>query len=582
MRRGRNKRVITDPRQRMMLPAVLGAAGTVVATAAGGPLAGALVASVGAAATTWSVRRETALLRAESLDIDSAIVGRALHATRPATDEERRIIQNAGHSVRESVQRMLQLLRASLRAQSAIVLWSRSNDAKVRIREAETCSDYLRGRTFGVHEGILGMLRFGSDIAVVNNASAQPALFPWYTEGCGPGAAIAVPLLRDGIPLGFLIVDRAQGDPAFDDVDTIAVRAAAEQIALSIHMEFLVLEAATAHRDIAVLDAAASRLNRALTISDVFTEARGILGEFVDFEFLALTENDAENGVQRVLYAEGVGAEGLTGHTFSAGEDIASLAARCDECLPYNGRLARPDVAVFGERTIPGARSLLVFPLSMAQGVIGSLCIASGGNDGFSGAPRNLLGILVHHMAAALSNALAYSRMVQMATTDGMTGLTNHRTFKERGAEALARANRSGRPLSLIITDIDHFKAVNDTHGHAVGDAVIKGVSGLLQSSARDVDIVARYGGEEFAILLEDCDGEAAAQIAERIRVAIKETSFDGAEGPFGITLSLGVCEYETGTLSELVEESDKALYEAKRGGRDQVVRAARTQIAAA
>ena len=561
---------------------ILGGAGTVVATAAGGPLAGLAVAGLGAAAAAWSVRRETALLRAESLDIDSAIVGRALHATRPATDEERRIIQNAGHSVRESVQRMLQLLRASLRAQSAIVLWSRSNDAKVRIREAETCSDHLRGRTFGVHEGILGMLRFGSDIAVVNNASAQPALFPWYADGCGPGAAIAVPLLRDGIRLGFLIVDRAQGEPAFDDVDTIAVRAAADQISLSIHMEFLVLEAATAHRDIAVLDAAASRLNRALTISDVFAETRGILGEFVEFDFLALTENDVETGEQRVLDAEGFGAEELSGHTFAAGEDLASLAARCNECLPYNGRLARPDVPVFGDRSIPGARSLLVFPLSMAQGVIGSLCIASGDSDGFSGAPRNLLGILVHHVAAALSNALAYSRMVQMATTDGMTGLTNHRTFKERGAEALARAKRSGRPLSLIITDIDHFKLVNDTHGHAVGDVVIKGVADLLHTSARDVDIVARYGGEEFAILLEDCESEAAAQIAERIRVAIKETTFDGSDGGFGVTLSLGVCEYESGTLNELVEEADKALYEAKGGGRDQVVRASTSQIAAA
>jgi diguanylate cyclase (GGDEF)-like protein len=93
---------------------------------------------------------------------------------------------------------------------------------------------------------------------------------------------------------------------------------------------------------------------------------------------------------------------------------------------------------------------------------------------------------------------------------------------------------------------------------------------------------VARYGGEEFAILLEDCESEAAAQIAERIRVAIKETTFDGSDGGFGVTLSLGVCEYESGTLNELIEEADKALYEAKGGGRDQVVRASTPQIAAA
>lgn len=567
---------------RMWAPVAATGAGTLIAATAFGPATGAAFAAAGTIAAAWSIRRESAALRTQSLDIDSAIVGRALHATRPATEEERRIIQNAGHSVREAVHRMLQLLRASLRAQSAIVLWSRSNDGTVRIREAETCSDHLRGRTFTVHEGILGMLRFGSDIAVVNNASSQPDLFPWYTEGLAPGAAIAVPLLRDGIPLGFLIVDRAQGEPSFDDVDTIAVRAAAEQIALSIHMEFLVLEAATAHRDIAVLDAAASRLNRALTIADVFAEAREILGEFVEFDFLALTENNVETHEQRVVHAEGPGAEDLTGHVFSAGEDLASLAVRCNECLPYNGRLSREGTPVFGDRTVPGARSLMVFPLSMARGVIGSLCIAARDGDGFQGAPRNLLGILVHHVAAALSNALAYSRMVQMATTDGMTGLTNHRTFKERGSEALARAKRSGRPLSLIITDIDHFKGVNDTHGHAVGDAVIKGVAGVLVASARDVDIVARYGGEEFAILLEECDGDSAAHIAERIREAIKEMSYDGADGPFGVTLSLGVCEYTSGSLTELVDRADKALYEAKRGGRDRVVVAGHRVYAAA
>lgn len=582
MRRHRSKRTKRNANLRMWAPVAATGLGTLVATSVFGPVAGVGVVGAGAALSAWSIGRETARLRTQSLDIDSAIVGRALHATRPATDAERRIIQNAGHSVREAVQRMLQLLRASLRAQSAIVLWSRSNDGTVRIREAETCSDHLRGRTFTVHEGLLGMLRFGSDIAVVNDASAQPELFPWYGDGMAPGAAIAVPLLRDGIPLGFLVVDRAQGEPAFDDVDAIAVRAAAEQIALSIHMEFLVLEAATAYRDIAVLDAAASRLNRALTIADVFAEARGILAEFVDFDFLALTEVDIESGEQRVVHAEGPGADELTGHTFAGGDDLASLAVRCNECLPYNGRLSQEGVPVFGDRAVPGARSLMVFPLSMAQGVIGSLCIAASDGDGFSGAPRNLLGILVHHAAAALSNALAYSRMVQMATTDGMTGLTNHRTFKERGAEALARAKRSGRPLSLIITDIDHFKGVNDTHGHAVGDAVIRGVANLLASSARDVDIVARYGGEEFAILLEECDGESAALIAERVREAIKEISFDGAEGPFGVTLSLGVCENGAGSLSELIDEADKALYRAKRGGRDQVVLAGHLVSAAA
>ena len=218
----------------------------------------------------------------------------------------------------------------------------------------------------------------------------------------------------------------------------------------------------------------------------------------------------------------------------------------------------------------------------MPQGVIGTIAMASSVAGGFADTPRNLLGILVHHVAAAFSNALAYSRMVRMATTDGMTGLTNHRTFKERASEALARANRSGRPLSVILTDIDHFKKVNDTHGHAVGDEVIKAVANVLASSARDIDIVARYGGEEFAIVLEECDDESAVTIAERIREKVKELLFDGADGEFSVTLSLGVARYEGQSLADLVDEADQALYAAKRGGRDQVVRSRDNASAAA
>lgn len=565
--------MILRPRRGNRAATIAPPALAVAATALAGlidPLFGLGVGAASAAAAgAWALRaqRDT---EARTLDIDSAIVGRAMFASRPANQEERRIIQHASDSVRDSVRRTLQLLRAGLRAQSAVVLWSRSSDHTVRVREAETCSEFLRGGTFDAHAGILA--RVGRDAAVVNHAG-DSGLFPWYDAGHEPASAVAVPLVRDGIPFGCLVVDRAAGDPGFDDVDVIAVQSAAEQIGIAIHMEFLVLEAANAARHIAVLDDAASKLNRALTVEDVCEEARRILGQSVPFDFFAVTECDLLTGEHHVVHADGVGSDGLVGTRFAAGNDTVSRAVRYKECLPYNGLAEPAGTPVFGTRELPQARSLLVLPLTMPQGVIGTLTVASRDGAGFTGTPRNLLDILVHHVAAALSNALAYSRMVRMATTDGMTGLTNHRTFKERGDEALARANRSGRPLCVILTDIDHFKSVNDTHGHAVGDEVIKGVASVLATSARDVDIVARYGGEEFAIVLEECDVGAATLIAERIRERVKELSFDGSNGTFGVTLSLGVAEHSGTPLSALIDEADQALYAAKRGGRDQVVR---------
>lgn len=580
MRRPRAGRRTWDPRVRLATvpaAAVGASAGSVLVFGWSGLVIATLV---GVFLCRW-VLTTARSLRAESLDIDSAIVGRTLHASRQASDEERRIIQNASHSVRSSVQRTLELLRAALRAQSAVVLWTRSSDQTVRVREAETCSDHLRGGVFDARAGILAELR--RDATLFDEIDGIDGRFPWYEPGHEPGSAIAVALVRDGVPLGYLVVDRARGDIAFDDVDLIAVRSAAEQVSLAIHMEFLVLEAAAASRDIAALDTAASQLNHALTVDEVCGVARDILEQFTEFDFFAVTEASLENSDQRVVFADGVGSESVRDAEFETGDDLASRAVRYGESLPYDGRIAEPGTTpVLGANAIPHARSVLVFPLTMPQGTIGTLTIASAHADAFSDVPRNLFGILVNHVAAALSNAMAYSRMVRMATTDGMTGLTNHRTFKERGAEALARANRSRRPLSLILTDIDHFKQVNDTHGHAVGDEVIKGVADVLASSARDVDVTARYGGEEFAVLLEDTDADTAERIAERIREKVKMLTFEGAHGPFGVTISMGVAEYVDSTIACLVDEADQGLYAAKRGGRDRVVRFHRTDIAAA
>jgi len=165
-----------------------------------------------------------------------------------------------------------------------------------------------------------------------------------------------------------------------------------------------------------------------------------------------------------------------------------------------------------------------------------------------------------------------------MATTDGLTGLLNHRTFQLRMDEALAAARRYGRKCSLILTDIDHFKSVNDTWGHPTGDLVLKGVAKILKDKARDTDIVARYGGEEFAIVMPETDQKGAQAIAERIREAVSGETFQTEMGPLKVTLSLGIATFADDAKDKhgLVELADQCLYFAKRNGRNQVVTADR------
>ena len=169
----------------------------------------------------------------------------------------------------------------------------------------------------------------------------------------------------------------------------------------------------------------------------------------------------------------------------------------------------------------------------------------------------------------AVANARAHERLVALARTDALTGLANHRAFRERLESDAARARRTGFPVSLVIVDLDRFKRVNDTWGHQAGDAVLREVARRLQASARRGDLPARIGGEELAWLLPDTGLPAARDAAERLRRAIGELPIP----PVGtVTASLGVAELGPGGPDDLVRRADAALYRAKEGGRDACV----------
>ena len=135
-------------------------------------------------------------------------------------------------------------------------------------------------------------------------------------------------------------------------------------------------------------------------------------------------------------------------------------------------------------------------------------------------------------------------RLEELATTDGLTGCFNKRSFHEQLKAKLSAAERFGRKLSLIITDIDHFKIVNDTYGHATGDVVIRELGAILDRLKRETDIVARFGGEEFCLLCEETDADGAARLAERVREELEAPRFETELGKLKVTCSLGVATY--------------------------------------
>jgi diguanylate cyclase (GGDEF)-like protein len=188
----------------------------------------------------------------------------------------------------------------------------------------------------------------------------------------------------------------------------------------------------------------------------------------------------------------------------------------------------------------------------------------------------SLLLARVFEQANRSAFALA-QELTREARTDALTGLRNRRALEEAAETELKRCARTGMPISVILGDIDRFKRINDTHGHEVGDKVIRVVAEHLHAVARETDALGRWGGEEFLVILPDTDEAAAAAVAERVRAVIENGVMPAA---LNVTISLGVAGMEAGSVTDpscwadLVRRADGAMYRAKDAGRNRVVAA--------
>ncbi len=496
----------------------------------------------------------------------------AHQSSRDTHNNQDRLLQSSVDEINEALKFALDLLRQTLSLRTAVLLGLDDSGGRLHIQELSTEEDRIAQGPFNAKDGILAaVLARGDVIALAGDRAATHT--PYYTTRLETGAVCAIPVMERGTASGVLLVDRRE-KLAFSESDQEALRAATHFILRVIENERVFGQLERAKIEQGKLYRASEALGSATTEVQVIEAGVSSAREFAAFDFAVVTLFDRNGNEHEVCAASGEGTEALVGQRFRHNAGLVSMVVANRHALPYRGEYDAQRQVVFSRGLKPPAvPSLLVLPLVVHERALGTLVLGSKRRGTFTDAVRPTLEVLASHIAVSLANARMLKRLEELATTDGLTGLYNKRALIETAEQKLRSAQRFKKPLSLLICDIDHFKRVNDTYGHDVGDLVIRGFGDLLKRVKRDIDLVGRFGGEEFVIVCEETEEGGAKLLAERIRSELKATCFQTELGPLSVTCSVGVSTFpQAGTTWDtLFKATDEALYASKRGGRDRV-----------
>ncbi len=495
----------------------------------------------------------------------------ALTLSAAASDDER-LLRSSVDEIQAALCSALSLCRVALGSSSVLVLWLDASGELLHLRAASSDGARLSEGPFPAREGIFAAaLESHRTMQLVGSSLIRP--LPYYGEQRGALHVALLPILEDDKPSGLLVIDREV--PRELTAAELEILSETERLVRrTVDNERVVLQLDRAQVEQGRLYRAVERLNEARSEVQVIEAGVSSARDFAAFQFAAVTLRRA-GGEHEICAVSGDGADALVGKTFRDPTGLVGMVVDNRHPLPYRGQ-ATGNVQVLFTKSLPAPRfsSLLVLPLLVHQEVLGTLVLGSDEPGGFGGDVRISLQVLAGHIAVSLANARMVKRLEELATTDGLTGLLNKRTLTEIGRQKLRSAKRFQKTLSVLVCDLDHFKAVNDTHGHDVGDRVIGGFADVLRRTKRETDAVGRFGGEEFVLVCEQTDTVGAEQLAERIRAELGATTFVTAQGSsLSVTCSIGVATYPAAgdDWDTLFKATDEALYASKRGGRNRV-----------
>lgn len=315
----------------------------------------------------------------------------------------------------------------------------------------------------------------------------------------------------------------------------------------------------------------AAALNTTLSLEEVLERVLAYVGEVVPYQ--AVNIMTVDDGTAHVVRSRGFGEHEQDERALAHRMEIRNarhLRAMAETAQP----VILPDTLADPGWEIAWVRSYAGAPIIVKERLVGFINLFSLEPGYYNPDLVSRLQVFADQAAIAIENANLYAEVQRLATLDALTNVYNRRSLFELGEREFERARRYQLSLSAILLDIDHFKKVNDTYGHTVGDQVLSGIALAISRNIREIDVFGRYGGEEFVVLLPQADTPAARDVAERLRILVAELVFTSGRERLSVTISLGVSGIaeDVPSLSALIDRADQAMYAAKQAGRNCVM----------
>ena len=483
--------------------------------------------------------------------------------------EQTEVLEHIGDTLRQIVDYDTMDVRlVDAERQRLVAIYARDDDDEQKLLDFPIPID----------EGISGWVVRHNEAQLINDMARDPrGVYIPGTEEDEQQACILVPLSVGDEVIGIMTMDRL-GGKLFEVRELEPARLFANLAALAIRnaRQFDELETTSAKLGDQLdmqheLMSLSTLLLSSLDQRGVFSRITEMLKDIVEYDAMDIRLLDEETRELVCIYSRDINAELNDQFRISIDAGLAGWVVRHDEAQLVNDMANDPrgvHIPGTGEDVLQAS---IVVPLRVLGKVTGVLTLDRLGGRTFAEDDLEPVTLFANLAAIAIQNARTYEAMERQAISDGLTGIYNYKHFHESLKAEVSRAGRYGECFCLLMMDLDHFKAVNDTIGHQKGDDVLRAVSGVLRSCSRDSDYLARYGGEEFTMILPRTSLEEARTLAERIRASV--AMLDPGHRDLRVTMSIGVSAFpESAKDSDgVLGAADAALLRAKNSGRDRV-----------